>query len=81
MLPRLQKQFWNHTLVSICQEMKQQTGLSRRALKDVSILRPDNIIAKLLDKINASIDETLATQADARSFLKHYQQTNSKVKS
>jgi len=77
LLPKMQKQFWHHTLPHICKEMQDQVRLSRQALEEIKILKSENAITKLLDGLDSSITETLATQADARSFLRSYQKGKS----
>jgi hypothetical protein len=74
---KLQKQFWHHSLPLICEQMQLQVALARQALTKTQLLQPINIITKLLDDIETSITETLATQKTARSFLKHYRNTQS----
>ena len=74
MLPKMQQQFWYHTLPAICRQMRQQAALSRQALQRSLVMRPANVITDLLDDIEVSINDTLSTQAEARNFLKHYKQ-------
>ena len=72
LLPPLQKQFWHDTLPRICQDISRQTALSRRSLDDLPGLKHPNALTKLLDGIDASVGETLATQNRTWRFLKHY---------
>jgi hypothetical protein len=74
LLPRAQKQFWNYTLPQICRTIRRHTSLSRRSLKDLPGLRQSNVITEMLDKIDATVDETLTNQGQARDFLDHYRQ-------
>jgi hypothetical protein len=72
LLPALRQQFWYETLPSICRTIQQQVMLSRHHLKKLTLLESTNIITQLLDGIAASVEETLATQEQARRFLKQY---------
>jgi hypothetical protein len=74
LLPKMQQQFWHHSLPLVCEEMRRQANLSRQAMLRSSILEPTNVISSLLDAIDKSIDDTLAKQTQARGFLKHYKQ-------
>lgn len=75
LLKRLQRRFWHHTLPDLCRVMQAQTALSRSSLHGLHDLQPSNVITDLLDGIDASISETLAAQAQAAAFLKHYKTT------
>lgn len=65
-------QFWRSTLPGVCQLMRRHVRLSRQALKAAAVLKPDNAVARLLDNLDKSIDDTLAQQGQAETFLKHY---------
>jgi hypothetical protein len=72
LLPLAQGEFWHNTLPQICQTIRQQTALSRRSLKNLPEIKLQNVIKDLLDKIDSSVEETLAAQDQAAVFLKHY---------
>ena len=72
LLPLARQQFWHETLPQICRTIRHHTSLSRRSLEHLPQLHRSNAITALLDKIDASVDETLAAQDQARDFLKHY---------
>ena len=72
LVQRLQPRFWHRTLPDICRLMQAQTALGRRQLQRLSGLQPHNVLSELLDGIDASVAETLATQDRAQRFLKHY---------
>jgi hypothetical protein len=67
---RMQKQFWNHTLNSLCDQVLRHLKAAKRAQEPY--LKPENIITKLLDGIEASVDETLKQQSEAKQFIKSY---------
>ncbi|HZL08074.1 MAG TPA: hypothetical protein VFC50_02680 [Candidatus Dormibacteraeota bacterium] len=72
LLPLAQQQFWHDTLPRICKTIRGQTSLGRRCLEKLPELHQHNVITGLLDKIDASVDETLAAQGQALAFIKHY---------
>jgi hypothetical protein len=72
LLPVMQKHFWHNTLTTICSEIKNQTDLSRKVLKATSVLKKENVIARQLDSIEASLRDTLAKQAQTKEFLEQF---------
>lgn len=72
LFPVMQRHFWYHTLTTICEEMEQQLRLSRQALATCSAIKHTNTISGLLDTIEASLQETLAKQAQTKTFLEHF---------
>lgn len=72
LLPKLQRQFWHHSLKSVCKEMTVRSQRGRQELSNVKILSSPNILTDLLDGIDKSIEDTLAKQRQAKDFLKSY---------
>lgn len=77
LLSKLQRQFWHHTLKAICKEMSARSQRGRQELIRAKILSSPNILTDLLDGIDASIEETLSKQRQAKDFLKSYQRSSS----
>lgn len=71
-MPAAQRQFWHHTIVSLCHTVREQTALGRQDLAGRPQLKRSNVITGLLDRIDASTQETLAARHEARHFLEHY---------
>lgn len=76
LLSLVQKPFWRVTLPKICHDISQQTKLSRDSLAQLPELQPSNVLAKLLDRIDASVAETLAVQRQTQTFLAHYKNSS-----
>ncbi len=72
LLMTMQKQFWNHTLLTTCDEMNRQIKLGRDSLQKASILKKNNIIEKLFQKIDISVQKTRTTQRQTIEFLDSY---------
>jgi hypothetical protein len=70
--PRVERQFWGQTLGQVCQTVTWHTKRSRIILQQYAILEPHNIILKLLDDIDVSVENTLASVAQAERFLHAY---------
>jgi len=73
LLPRLRRQFWQHTLVGVANTLRQHLKLSRAAYKKSGLLSEHNLVIGLLDALDQATSRTLAEQADANAFLKAYQ--------
>jgi hypothetical protein len=71
-LPRLQRQFWYHTLPHICQIITKHTRLARQAANKSELLKPRHLIASLVDTIDATTAHTLKEQSKAQKFLNAY---------
>lgn len=76
--PKMQSEFWYHTLPQVCETMREHIATGRRELAKVPLLKPDNIVAQLLDDLDASVETTLAKQSQASKFLASYQQISNK---
>jgi prenyltransferase/squalene oxidase-like repeat protein len=72
LLKSARRQFWHRTLPELCGEMRTQARQSRRALAASGLFTDDNVIIKLLERLEASVDEAIASRQQALSFLKHY---------
>jgi hypothetical protein len=51
----------------------------RKALDRAGVFTEGNIISRLLDGIASSVDETLAQQKQAETFIKQYRKKTAKV--
>lgn len=58
--------------------MKDHVATGLAALSQVPYLRPNNILTKLLGNMDATINQTVKTQAEAQTFLKAYKHTATK---
>lgn len=77
LIPRMQRQFWHHTLLDVCKTITNHTAHARRAAKASSLLTEPNIITELADKMDASVERTLHEQSNAEAFLASYRGANS----
>lgn len=78
LLAAARPQFWSSTLLEVCRLMRHHVSLSRQALKRSAVLSSDNVVNDLLDRLEASLDDTLQQQSQAKEFLKQYGHTTSK---
>jgi len=76
--PKMQSEFWYHTLPQVCDTMRGHITAARRKLTKVPLLKSDNAIVQLLDGLETSIQSTLAKQSQASKFLASYQQISNK---
>ncbi len=72
LVPRMQQQFWHNTLVSVCEIITEQTALARSTALSSGLLKQSNIIATLVDDIDATVTKTLTEQSKAEKFLAAY---------
>ncbi len=72
LLPAMEHQFWNHTLVTVCQTMQQHIARGQALIADNACLAPNNLLFKLLSQTEKSVLKTLKTQKQALSFLENY---------
>ncbi len=72
MMPEARRQFWHIVLPKMCLVMKRHAGLSRKALASSRLLRPDNVVAGLLEGLEAAVSDALAKQGQAEKFLQQY---------
>jgi hypothetical protein len=77
LMPKLQRQFWHNSLKSVCRDMVKHSSRGRQELSGVGVISSSNVIKDLLDDIEASVEETLNQQRQAKDFLKSYQKTSS----
>lgn len=71
---QLEQEFWHHTLPTVCDTITKHVQLSRQALATSNLLQEKNVVAKLLNDIDATIAKTRATVASAEEFLQTYAQ-------
>lgn len=76
LIPLMKKQFWHQTMAETCQTMLRQISMCRRDLAASGLVRRQSPLESLLDDLEASVQKTLQTQAQAESFLKHYGSKN-----
>ena len=76
LLAKAEQQFWHFTVRDVCYKITRHTTLSRKLLQQSGILREQNIIRKLLDDNDASVERTLKTVDQAKQFLHAYNDTD-----
>jgi hypothetical protein len=76
LLPTLERYFWYQTLPYTCRRILYHVDTSRQNLAQVGVIRPDNIVSQLLDKIETSVQKTQMTTLGTRKFLQAYGKTN-----
>jgi len=74
-LPVAERMFWYQVLPSLCDDITYQITQSRNALAKSKLLQPDNIIEKLLKRIEHSNEETTNATAQVKTFLRVYSDT------
>lgn len=72
LLPAMERQFWNHTLIDVCHTMQQHIARGRALLADNPYLVSDNLLIQLFNNTEKSVQETLKTQKQALLFLENY---------
>lgn len=72
LMPEARRQFWHATLPKICRKMGNHAKSSRQALASSGLLRTDNVVAVLLEGLEAAISDALAKQGQAEKFLQEY---------
>lgn len=72
LLPQLERQFWHHTLLSICKTMEQHVKQGQKLISKSSVMKPGNILERLFTGLEASISETRTKQAESLDFLQQY---------
>jgi hypothetical protein len=70
--PRLERQFWVHSLLRLCQTISRQTRLSRQAAAKSQLLQETNVLTLVTEGIDSVVARTLAEHANATNFLKAY---------
>lgn len=73
LLPRMQRQFWHRSLPRICKHMQKHITAGRESAVDSGLFRSVHVLDQLFDQLEASVQTTLRSQAQAGRFLKHYQ--------
>jgi hypothetical protein len=76
--PKMQSEFWYHTLPQVCETMRGHITAARQELAKVPLLKSDNAIVQLLDGLETSVQSTLVKQSQASKFLASYQQISNK---
>jgi hypothetical protein len=74
LLTEARPRFWQATLPAIMKEVRQHIRQSRRALASSRLFVEGDIISRLLDGMEASAKETVATQHQTIIFLDSYKQ-------
>ena len=77
LLPKMQHQFWRHTLTVVCKMITDHTAKARRAIQKSKLLQAENQFIRRMDAIEASVGETLSEQEDAKQFLSAYSGSDS----
>jgi hypothetical protein len=72
LVPKMKRQFWHRTLISVCKKVTSHTALARRAARSSGLLNQQNIITSLTYKIDDSVENTLKEQSKAEQFLAAY---------
>lgn len=72
LLAKMQKQFWHHSLLTLCDTILEHTAQARQHAGQSGLLKPDNIVVKLADGIDAVVHTTRQEQAKAEQFLTAY---------
>lgn len=72
LIPDMQRRFWHASLPSICQTAAQHAALARSHAHASGLLKPDNLIAQLADRVDGVIRKTIQEQASAKDFLAAY---------
>lgn len=72
LIPKLQRRFWHHTLLAVCSVITRHTGLARRHARASTLLAEPNLITRLTQKIDDSVEHTRREQSGAEAFLAAY---------
>ncbi len=72
LLPRMQEQFWRHSLPLLCKQVSEHTAAARQALRQSAIIKQDSPLEQLMQRLDDAIARTLAEHADAEAFLAGY---------
>jgi hypothetical protein len=72
LIPKLERQFWHHTLPQLCKRMKYHTRQSKVAIRRCDLFQEQNFLRQLVEQIDLSINETLATLGRTERFLDAY---------
>lgn len=71
---RAQRQFWQHTLLSVCQLMRDHIASGRQAFTASGLLQQNNLMEQLLDEQESSLNTTMSQQQQTMRFLQQYRQ-------
>jgi hypothetical protein len=72
LMPEARRQFWHATLPKLCRLMKRHVRLSRKAMEAGGLLRTDNVVNELLDRLEGAVSDALTKQDQAEKFLRQY---------
>ncbi|HSX07466.1 MAG TPA: hypothetical protein VLG11_01080 [Candidatus Saccharimonadales bacterium] len=72
----MERQFWQHSLLVICQEIKARVADAQKIIAHAPPILQQNVVGELLDAINGAIDRTMAQHQQAGQFLAAYRQQN-----
>ncbi|HJP96522.1 MAG TPA: prenyltransferase/squalene oxidase repeat-containing protein [Candidatus Saccharimonadales bacterium] len=65
-------QFWHRSLPQICKTISLHIASSRQALTSSGLLKPDNVVSRLLDSLDQVMANTRSTITQTEAFLKAY---------
>lgn len=77
LIPAMQRQFWHHTIVTLCGYIHEHTRIARELAAESGILAPRNIVVTLCDDLDAVAHRTLSEQSSAQKFLAAYRSRHS----
>ncbi|HUC89895.1 MAG TPA: hypothetical protein VMR45_03770 [Patescibacteria group bacterium] len=72
LVPKLQHQFWHHTLQKTCNHIEQHLNSARQKFDQSQLIKPESPLISLLDKLSTTVKHTRAEQDQAEDFLKAY---------
>lgn len=72
LLPKMEQQFWHHTVKKLCRMVLRQLSLSRGAYTKTGLFIPNSQLFGLLDRLENAMVHTLEQQARAEQFLDAY---------
>jgi hypothetical protein len=70
LVTNMQRQFWNHTITRLCDDMDWHIAAARRTR--LTMLKAPHILDKLLDDIAGLVQVTRTKQTEAKQFLDTY---------
>ncbi|HEY5806200.1 MAG TPA: prenyltransferase/squalene oxidase repeat-containing protein [Candidatus Saccharimonadales bacterium] len=77
LIPDMQRQFWHSTLNSVCAAATSHTNSARRDVRASGLLLEENIINRLVGRLDESVKSSLHEQGKAKQFLAAYTESAS----
>lgn len=68
----MERQFWQHSLLAICQEIKARIAEAQSMLAHIELIPLQNVVRELLCAIDNTIDRTMTQRQQAGQFLAAY---------